>query len=170
MLPLRLDRGHAPLLSKPPSNPPKAVRNMEGHSRTPFRRCFSQIHFGDMDRSLSEQGLLEGGGPQAASEAVTPLAPLPGAPGLSHAPLPPPPPPMAMMQLQPQNLVPPAGHQGYPPGQVTTPHYDPMAMAALSLNTSSATSTLRPPSLVPTGRLRCDPLRSTHCFCNQHVH
>ena len=139
------------------------------HARL-FRR-FSRIHFRDMDRSLSEQGLLEGGGPQAASEAVTPSAPLPGASSLGHAPLPPPPPPMAMMQLQPQNLVPPPGHHpGYPPGQVNTPLYDPMAMAALSLNTSSATSTIRPPSLVPTGRLRCDLHHSKHCFCNQHVH
>lgn len=147
----RLDRSShvpRPLLSKPPSNTPKAVRNIKRNPRrTQAFENFSRIHFRDMDRSLSEQGLLEGG-PQAVSEAVTPS-------NLHALPPPPPPMPMAMMQLHPQNLVPPSG-------QFTGPQYDPLAMAALSLNTSN-TSIQCPPS-GPTGRnpppQSCDLLRS----------
>lgn len=88
-----------------------------------------------MDRSLSEQGLLEAGLPHH-QEAVTPSAPA--------AQLPPIPAQIAMMQLHPQGLVPvatpyPTNHS-YP--QVPPPQYDPLAVAALSLNTSS----VQPPS------------------------
>ena len=111
-----------------------------------------------MDRSLSEQGLLEAGVPQSASEAVTPSAP--AAPPPPVAPLPAG--QIAMMQLHPQGLVPAAAAATYHhPAHLAAaaaappppPQYDPLAVAALSLNTSSATSSVgQPPrALVPTG-------------------
>ena len=97
-------------------------------------RGLSRIHWGDMDRSLSEQGLLEAGLQHHQAE------PQPSAPAAAQLPAPiPAAAQIAMMQLHPQGLVPvatqyPTNHS-YP--QVPPPQYDPLAVAALSLNTSS---------------------------------
>ena len=126
---------HTPLLTSSsrlsPAQRPFGTSQKEGVDVT--TRGLSRIHWGDMDRSLSEQGLLEAGLQHHQAE------PQPSAPAAAQLPAPIPNAQIAMMQLHPQGLVPvatqyPTNHS-YP--QVPPPQYDPLAVAALSLNTSS---------------------------------
>ena len=115
-----------------PAQRPFGTSQKEGVDVTTWG--LSRIHWGDMDRSLSEQGLLEAGLQHHQAE------PQPSAPAAAQLPAPiPAAAQIAMMQLHPQGLVPvatqyPTNHS-YP--QVPPPQYDPLAVAALSLNTSS---------------------------------
>lgn len=129
---------HTPLLTSSsrlsPAQRPFGTSQKEGVDVTTWGPSLSRIHWGDMDRSLSEQGLLEAGLQHHQAE------PQPSAPAAAQLPAPiPAAAQIAMMQLHPQGLVPvatqyPTNHS-YP--QVPPPQYDPLAVAALSLNTSS---------------------------------
>ena len=123
---------HTPLSSSRLSPAQRPFGTTEGVDVTTWG--LSRIHWGDMDRSLSEQGLLEAGLQHHQAE------PQPSAPAAAQLPAPiPAAAQIAMMQLHPQGLVPVATQ--YPTNhsysQVPPPQYDPLAVAALSLNTSS---------------------------------